>query len=74
MKENVDMNKLAEERAAVSPEKDPPPEWLLESKVNEVAFCQELLQETPMICYKGSFFTVDGRIGDERDLKKQLKL
>ncbi len=72
MIENFDMNRLAEERAAVSPEKDPPPEWLAEGKVNEVAFCQGLLRDTPMICYKGSFFTVDGRIGDERSLKKQI--
>ena len=72
MKENVAMNRLAEERAEIFPEQDPPPAWLAEGKVNEVAFCQELLKDMPMICYKGSFFTVDGRIGDERNLKKQI--
>ena len=72
MKENVNMNRLSEELAEFFPEQDSPPDWLVEGKVNEVGFCQELLQETPMICYKGSFFTVDGRIGDERNLKKQI--
>lgn len=48
------------------------PEWLFKEKVNEVKFCQELLSETPMVCCKGSFFTVDGRVSDERTLKKQI--
>ena len=48
------------------------PDWIAKDKINEVAFCQELLQETPMICFKGSFFTVDGRISDERSLKKRI--
>ena len=49
-----------------------PPEWLADAKVNEVIFCQELLRENPMVCYKGSFFTVDGRVSEERSLKKQI--
>ena len=48
------------------------PEWLFKEKVNEVKFCQELLSETPMVCCKGSFFNVDGRVSDERTLKKQI--
>ena len=47
-------------------------DWIAKDKINEVAFCQELLEETPMICFKGSFFTVDGRISDERSLKKRI--
>lgn len=49
-----------------------PPEWLADNKVNEVIFCQEVLRENPVVCYKGSFFTVDGRVSDEWSLKKQI--
>ncbi len=48
------------------------PAWLDGKKISEVAFCQEFLQEHPMVCVKGTFFTVDKRISDERDLKKLI--
>ena len=58
-----------------NPEQARMPEWYDGKKVNEVLFCREFLGEHPMICVKGSFFTVDGRITDEEietllDLKK----
>ena len=40
------------------------PDWYDGKKVDEVRFCREFLNEHPMICVKGSFFTVDGRITD----------
>ncbi len=48
------------------------PEWYDGKKVDEVRFCREFLSEHPMICVKGSFFTVDGRITDEEGLRKQI--
>ena len=48
------------------------PEWFDGKKVNEILFCQEFLEEHPMVCVKGSFFTVDKRITDERELKKLI--
>ena len=48
------------------------PKWYDRKKVNEILFCQEFLAEHPMVCVKGSFFTVDHRITDERELKKMI--
>ena len=48
------------------------PEWFDGKKVNEILFCQEFLAEHPMVCVKGTFFTVDKRIADERELKKLI--
>ena len=46
------------------------PDWLEENKVDEVLFCQEFLLEHPMVCVRGTFFTIERRITDERELKK----
>ena len=46
------------------------PEWFDGKKVNEILFSQEFLEEHPMVCVKGTFFTVEKRITDERELKK----
>ena len=48
------------------------PEWFDGKKINEVLFCQAFLEEHPMVCVKGSFFTVEKRITDERELKKDI--
>ena len=48
------------------------PAWFDGKKVNEARFCQKFLMEHPMICVKGSFFTVDGRVNDEDGLRKQI--
>ena len=48
------------------------PVWYDGKKVNEVLFCQEFLRVHPMVCVKGSFFTVDHRITDERELRKRI--
>ena len=50
------------------------PGWFDGKKVNEILFCQEYLAEHPMVCVKGTFFTVDKRIADERELKKLISL
>ena len=41
------------------------PFWYDGKSVNEVGFCEEFLQQHPMVCVGGSFFTKDGRITDE---------
>ena len=48
------------------------PEWFDGKKINEILFCQEFLEEHPMVCVKGTFFTVEKRITDERELKKLI--
>lgn len=48
------------------------PEWFDGKKINETLFCQEFLEEYPMVCVKGTFFTVEKRITDERELKKLI--
>ena len=48
------------------------PEWFDGKKVNEILFSQEFLEEYPMVCVKGTFFTVEKRITDERELKKLI--
>ncbi|MBQ9686815.1 MAG: DNA primase [Oscillospiraceae bacterium] len=48
------------------------PEWFDGKKVNEILFSQEFLEEHPMVCVKGTFFTVEKRITDERELKKLI--
>ena len=48
------------------------PVWYDGRKINEVAFCQEFLRVHPMVCVKGSFFTVEHRITDERELRKRI--
>ena len=48
------------------------PEWFDGKKINEILFCQEFLAEHPMVCVKGTFFTVEKRITDERELKKLI--
>ena len=46
--------------------------WYDGKNLNEIAFCQEFLREHPMVCVKGTFFTADKRITDERELKKLI--
>lgn len=47
-------------------------DWYDGKKINEVAFCREFLNEHPMICVKGSFFTTEGRVSDEEALGKLI--
>ena len=48
------------------------PEWFDGKKLDEVLFCQEFLWEHPMVCVRGTFFTIERRITDERKLKKMI--
>ena len=35
------------------------PPWLDHGSIDEIMFCQEFLQEHPMICVNDAFFTVE---------------
>jgi putative DNA primase/helicase len=48
------------------------PIWLFKEKIDEYKFCEELLQEEPMICIHDSFFTVDGRVTDLGKLRNRI--
>lgn len=41
------------------------PDWFQDKRLNEVAFCRELLEKHPVKCINGDFFNVDGRIPEE---------
>lgn len=48
------------------------PEWIEGQKINEVLFCEEFLQQYPMVSVGGTFFTVEGLVSDENLLKRQI--
>ena len=48
------------------------PIWYDGKKINEALFCEEFLQDHPMICIRDSFFTTEGRVTDETMLKKDI--
>ena len=46
------------------------PAWFDGKKINETVFCEEFLQDYPMVTVNDAFFTVNGRVHDENRLKK----
>ena len=48
------------------------PEWIEGQKINEVLFCEEFLQQYPMVSVGGTFFTVEGLVSDENLLKRRI--
>ena len=48
------------------------PFWYDGKSVNEIGFCEEFLQQHPMVRVGGSFFTKDGRITDEESVRKEI--
>ena len=48
------------------------PIWYDGKKINEVLFCEEFLQDHPMLCVHDAFFTTEGRVRDETMLKKDI--
>ncbi|MBQ9065993.1 MAG: DNA primase, partial [Clostridia bacterium] len=48
------------------------PIWYDGKHLDEVKFCDAFLGEHPMICVRGEFFTVDGPVGDEDEIRKQI--
>ena len=50
------------------------PAWMAGSKVNEVKFAEEFLKRHEMVCCDGVFFSKEGRVADERLLKRAIYL
>ena len=49
------------------------PQWLQQGKsIDTRVFCEEFLEENPMLCIGGQFFSVDGLIADENSIKKKI--
>ena len=48
------------------------PRWFEDEKINEVLFCTDFLAEHPMLSISGQFYTPEGRISDENQLKKMI--
>ena len=48
------------------------PEWYDGKKINEVMFCDTFLEEYPMKCIRGQFFTVDGLVDDENMIRMEI--
>ena len=48
------------------------PIWYDGKHLDEVKFCAAFLRDHPMICVRGEFFTVDGPVSDEDEIRKQI--
>ena len=48
------------------------PDWFNGKKIDEVKFCAAFLEEHPMICVSGNFFSLEGRISDENTVAKLI--
>lgn len=48
------------------------PEWISDNRINEVLFCKAFLESHPMLCINGTFFTVNGRVTDEKRLQREI--
>ena len=55
-------------------EKNKPQNWMENGKLDEVAFAEEFLQKHQMIACDGAFFSREGRVTDERLLKRAIYL
>ena len=48
------------------------PEWLQNGKLNEVKFAKEYAESAGIVYADGAFFTVDGRVTNENNMRKQI--
>ena len=48
------------------------PPWLLGKSIDTRLFCEEFLEENPMLCINNQFFSVNGLIADENSIKKKI--
>lgn len=49
-----------------------PETWFDGSKVNDVLFCEDFLAGHPMKCIHGTFFDVNGAVGDAEQIKAEI--
>ena len=50
------------------------PNWMEGGKLNEVLFAEEFLKQHQMVCCEGAFFSREGRVDNERLLKRHIYL
>ena len=50
----------------------PRPDWLSGKKIDEITFCQDFVRELPLICVRGTFYTMEGRVSDEGRLGRLI--
>lgn len=48
------------------------PDWLKDGKLDEIAFCEDFLRQHEMVFCEGAFFTPEGRLGSEEDVRQQI--
>ena len=48
------------------------PGWVCGRHVDELAFCQKLLRELPLVCVNGHFYSMEGRISNEDKIGKLI--
>ena len=48
------------------------PAWLEGKRINEIAFCDAFLARHPMKCIGGQLFDIDGRIGNEDRIRREI--
>jgi putative DNA primase/helicase len=49
-----------------------PETWFDGNKVNDVLFCEDFLAGHPMKCIHGTFFDVNGAVGDAEQIKAEI--
>ena len=50
------------------------PDWYDGKKINEVQFCYDFLESYPLKCIDGRFYTPDGPVEDEAEIKQKVLL
>ena len=51
---------------------DDKPVWFRGKQLNEVLFCEEFLREHQLVCVRDSFYSMQGKIPDERKLERMI--
>ena len=50
------------------------PDWYDGKKINEIQFCYDFLESHPLKCIAGRFYTPDGPVEDEAEIKQKVLL
>ena len=50
------------------------PDWYDGKKINEVQFCYDFLKFHPLKCIDGQFYTPDGPVENEAEIKQKVLL
>ena len=50
------------------------PDWYDGKKINEIQFCYDFLESHPLKCIDGQFYTPDGPVENEAEIKQKVLL